>query len=300
MEVLNLNDYIRSNLLDYIESMRLKGLSHEEAIEEYRNLLYDLENDLEKKNEREYIIKIIYLDAIKMTMYTHKTGIVDDDEATFLCDLKSLDNFDEILAEVSSNIDLFFKMIKYAYKYAEIDSLSKKLICKSLSPIENDWLNNIICFHMYDILEASSKISVEDIVNELKRNKEYQEKHLGQDLSDSNVLRMMGVLQSLRVYDSENLNQLLLDIAKVDYAVCKYLSKRVDDCPLVDDHLDFYENYPLNDILYFLSTNQMILKSSIWMLVSLYIDECFDEIPLPQNILENELNEQIIKKLTLN
>lgn len=300
MEVLNLNDCIRSNLLDYIESMRLKGLSHEEAIEEYRDSLYELENDFEKRNKREYIIKVLYLDAIKITLYTHKTGIVDDEEAIFLCDLKNLNSIDEILAEVSSNIDLFNRIIKYAYKYAEIDSLSKKLICKSLSEIENDWLTNMISFHMYDILESTSRITIEDIVNELKRNNDYQQKYLGQDLSDSNVLRIMGVLQSLRIYDSENLNQLLLEIAKVDYAVCKYLSKQIDDCPLVDDHIDFYESYCLNDILYYLSVNQMMLKSSIWMIVAFYIDKSFDEISLPKNLLDDELDDEMIKKLTLN
>lgn len=300
MECLNINDRYRSILLTYIDKMCLKGLSLDEAIDEYRDILYDLESSLDKKEKavRENIIKILYLDAIKMTLYIHKTGIVNDEGAIFLCDLKEINSEDELFAGVSCNPALFSKIIKYAHKYAEVGNLSKKLIVKSLSPIENKWLMDLISYHVFDTLQCSASITLEEVVEELKNNKAYQEKNIGKDLSDSNILRIMGVIQALSLYDRNGYYNLLLNIAKVDYAVCKFLNKEIDDCPLIEDHIDFYENYPLSDILGTLVTNQMFLKSSIWMVVSFYIDKQYDEIPIPDNIIE-EVSEKMIKKLTL-
>lgn len=301
MEVLNFNDGIRRIPLEYIDKYCLNGLTLDEAVDRFRDNLYDLENsfDVNKIAIREHIIKILYLDAIKMALYIHKTGIVNDEEAIFLCDLKEINSEEDLLAEVSCNPYLFSKIIKYAYKYIEIDNLSKKLIVKSLSPIENDWLTKLISYHFFDVLQYSTSITLEEVVEELKSNKKYQEKNFVQDLSDSNALRIMGVIQALSLYDRNGYYNLLLDIAKTDYGVCKYLNKQIDDCPMIDDHIDFYENYPINDILFNLTTNQMFLKSSIWMVISYYIDKQYDEIPLPDDIIEKEVSKKMIKKLTL-
>ena len=65
------------------------------------------------------------------------------------------------------------------------------------------------------------------------------------------------------------------------------------------DHIDYYENYNLDDIIYRLTTDEVFLKDSLWMIISLYIDKSYDDIELSTDILDNKEVSKVYKKLNL-
>ena len=297
---INLNDSIRTFLLDFYDKKFLQGLEHKKIIEEfgelcYENTCFNLDNN---KYSRDYILTVLYCDALKYVLYKHKVALVNDETALLLCDLKRIDDTNELVAELSANIDLLYKIVDYAYKYAELNCLSKKIICKSLSYIETKWINKYFSSNVYDSFSASSKIEIQDIVEELKNDNIYQNKSFDMDLTESNIFRIMGVINSLEIYDKDNYYDLLLEIAKVDYSVCKFMSKCVDDFDYAFEHIDLYENYGLEDILEVMSTNQVFLKSCLWMVYSLYIDKEYDDVELPYEEVNKEISPQMIKKFS--
>ena len=94
-------------------------------------------------------------------------------------------------------------------------------------------------------------------------------------------------------------SELIVEIGKVDYAVCKYLIKYINDSDLLLDHIDYYEGCDLNDILYRLTTDEVFLKDAIWMLISFYIDKSYEGISLENNVLNTVETSKVNKKMLL-
>ena len=118
------------------------------------------------------------------------------------------------------------------------------------------------------------------------------------DLDENNVLMITNFVRNLFCLDRDNCLDLVLDIAKKDYAVCKYLINYLEDDMMLD-HIDYYENYNLDDIIYRLTTDEVFLKDSLWMIISLYIDKSYDDIELSTDILDNKEVSKVYKKLNL-
>ena len=75
MEIYNRNDIVRQNLTKFMDKCILNGMSIDESADTYRNILYKLESNSNKKIRyyRNYNICIMYLDALKLTTYNHKS-----------------------------------------------------------------------------------------------------------------------------------------------------------------------------------------------------------------------------------
>lgn len=300
MEIYNINDVVRKELAKYIDKLLLRGLSIEESSAVYRNILYKLESSKDKNIRycRNYNICIMYLDALKISTYNHKNLLVDDNELDFFSILSDINDESDLLAEVSFDSTFFSKIIMYAYKYSKLDSLTKSLIIKSLSDDENVFISEKIPYHKLDLLIYTRKVVLEDLVDNLEKKKKYQEKYFDMNLDESNVLIITNCVRKLFCIDRDNCLELVLDIAKKDYAVCKYLVEYIEDNLLLD-HIDYYENYSLDDIIYRLTTDEVFLKDCLWMIFSLYIDKKFDDIDLTEDILNRQEISKVYKKLRL-
>lgn len=300
MEIYNRNDIVRQNLTKFMDKCILNGMSIDESADTYRNILYKLESNSNKKIRyyRNYNICIMYLDALKISTYNHKNLLVDDNELDFFSILSDINDESDLLAEVSFDSTFFSKIIMYAYKYSKLDSLTKSLIIKSLSDDENVFISEKIPYHKLDLLIYTRKVVLEDLVDNLEKKKKYQEKYFDMNLDESNVLIITNCVRKLFCIDRDNCLELVLDIAKKDYAVCKYLVEYIEDNLLLD-HIDYYENYSLDDIIYRLTTDEVFLKDCLWMIFSLYIDKKFDDIDLTEDILNRKEVSKVYKKLRL-
>ena len=298
----NFNDYVREYLMEFFEA-NLDEEEYSESdvidkfIEEYKE--HDSYRFAEDKIvKKEFVLLVLFSDALKYLVYLHKVGLVNDDTAIVYTNLININSKEQLFEVMENEEDLFGKVIEYAHKYCEVDCLTKKIICKSLSSIENSWITKVFNATIYDMFEVSQKITLENLIQELKNNKQYQIKKYGVGLDDSNVERITGIVRSLGLYDVINQYELVLEIARVDYSVCKYLSDRLENCEYAIDRMDFYENYDITDIINNLVNNQVALKSAIWMVYSLYVDKDYEDIKLPCNLVEKVLTKKMEKKLT--
>jgi len=303
MNNFNINNFVREYLLEFYEKEEENEVGESEIIDKFITVYKEYESFKFTNNlilKKDYIILVLYTDALKYLLYLHKVGLVNDRVSILLDALSAIDSKEELKNNLENNYELFYGIVEYAHKYCEINELSKMTINKSLSIIENRWITQVFKANLSDGIEATSKIKLNDIVEELINDKAYQIKKYGKSFDDSNVKRILGIIRTLSLYDLGNYYDLLLEIAKVDYSVCKYLITRINDCEYAYDRVDFYENYKIEDIIESLSLDQQMLNSAIWMVVSLYIDSDYEDIELNINDVNKEVSPQMIKKFTFN
>ena len=302
MELSSINNISRQEIYDVISKQVRNGKTYREACDNLRDLLYDLQSkDFESgfehtKEQREKLIMVAYLDALKMTFYKHKMGLVNEKELIFYNNLTSIESSDDLIAETSADFDLLSDILLQAYNYNSMNEFSKSIIMKSLSEDENMYLYQTYKIHLSDVLVYCREIKIEDLVDYYNKLIKFEKKNLGEELEDNNITIVSSYLQNLLRFDRDNALNLLCNLGYIDYSVSKYLSDSIESDYLLD-HIDYYENYSLNDIIYKLSTNQLFLKDVIYMFKSLYIDKMYEDIDLDLSVLDTKENKKIYKKL---
>ncbi len=301
MKISNANDKLRDELSFIIDKNLSKGYELNNVAESLIDDLYELENsnDIKNINLREYTLSIMYLDALKYCLYIHKCNLVLEEQLLLLNRLKEITSLDDLVASLSADPYFFKNIILHAYKFIKLDDLSKYLVYKSLSINENIWMNSVIKYHSLDMITNCRKITIDDIKEYLIKVKKYQDSNYIDDLSDNNVIILTHFILNLNKYDSMNSIELLLEIGKIDYLVCKFIVQKTQSDILLD-HVDYYENYNLDDIINMLISNEQFLKDAIWSLISLYVDKSYFEIPISEENLNAEDKNRINKKLRLN
>lgn len=302
MELSSINNISRQEIYDVISKQVRNGKTYREACDNLRDLLYDLQSkDFESgfehtKEQREKLIMVAYLDALKMTFYKHKMGLVNEKELIFYNNLTSIESSDDLIAETSADFDLLSDILLQAYNYNSMNEFSKSIIMKSLSEDENMYLYQTYKIHLSDVLVYCREIKIEDLVDYYNKLIKFEKKNLGEELEDNNITIVSSYLQNLLRFDRDNALNLLCNLGYIDYSVSKYLSDSIESDYLLD-HIDYYENYSLNDIIYKLSTNQLFLKDVIYMFKSLYIDKMYEDVDLDLSVLDTKENKKIYKKL---
>lgn len=300
MKISNANDKIRDELSFIIDKNLNKGIELNDIVQSLIDDLYELEtsNDISSINLREYTISLMYLDALKYSLYIHKCNLASEEQLLLLNKLKEVVSKDDLLAYISSDPSFFKDIILNAYKFIKLDYLSRYIIYRSLSSNENIWINSIINYHSLDMIINSRKLTIDDIKEYLIDITKYQSKNYVDDLSDNNVLMLANFLKNLYKYDNDNSTKLLLEIGKIDYSICKYILMQSQSDILLD-HIDYYENYGLDDIIYRMLMDEQFLKDAIWSMYSLYIDKYYDNIEIDEQKLKKIDVEKINKKFNI-
>lgn len=302
MEVSSINNLPRQEIYDYISKKIRNGSYIRECCDSLRDLLYESQSkDFEPgfshiKEKREQIIMVAYLDALKMTFYKHKIGLVNEKELIFYNNLNAIESPEELIAETSADFDLLSDIFLQAYNYITMNEFSKSIIMKSLSNDENQFLCETYKIHLFDLLVYCKEITINDLVDYYSKLIKFEKKNLGEELDDNNITIVSSYLQNLLRFDRDNALNLICELGSIDYSVSKYLNNLIESDYLLD-HIDFYENYSLNDIIYRLSTDQLFFKDAVWMFKSLYIDKKYDDIDLDLNILDTEDTKKVYRKL---
>lgn len=305
MKIKSINNIIREQINKYFDKEYRLGHDESEIADNLVNYIYSLEpitsEDFKSETEinRLYYIKIIYLDALKMAIYKHNVGLVDDTELIFYNNLTGIQSENELLAEVSADPSLLKRMILECYKFTDMNDLSRTLVVKSLAEDENEFLCRTYKLHICDILMYGKKIKVSDIVEYLNSYITHQVKCLSIDFVNNNIALLTGFVSNLVRLDGSDALDLLLEIGKIDYSVCKYIAKKTEPNVIMVDHIDYYENYDLEEILYRLSSDKIFLKDALWNFYSLYFDKEYEDIQLSEEILKSEDSDKMSKKLII-
>ena len=302
MDLININDKIRNIISESVENLKIKNDTEEECINEFITNLYgclDGEKEIDE-NLLEMIIKVSFSDAVKVLIFRIKSGIANDMDIIKFSNLKDIEDYTSLLAEVSADPSLFQYIIENCYVFCNTNYFGRINIINKLSTIENKWLFGISTTHSMDLMTYKN-VKLKNIIEYTRNEIAYQNKNFSTEVSDANVLSIIGCIKSIVVSCPENIsNSLLFDIGVIDYSVSKYLNSKIKDDEMLLTRIDFYENYRVEEILFWLRDNEEFLKQSIWMLYSLYFDKAYGDIELSEEILNSDSTIQIKKKLALN
>ena len=109
MKLVNINDNIRNIILECIEKIKMEGNTLDESINLFRDNFYDYLDGEKASDEKllEMIVKIAYADTIKILVYRIKNGIANDIDLIRFNNLKEIDDYDSLHAEISADPSLF-------------------------------------------------------------------------------------------------------------------------------------------------------------------------------------------------
>ncbi len=298
----NYNDQIRDMIKKVIDKYYLKGLSINQGIEKFRYYLYEVEssNNSQERKTRDNCILCAYLDTLYFTIYKHKMCMMKPDDMDLLNRLCQLHDRNDVLAEVSCDPAFLSTLLLNSYEFSSLTYLGKITLIKSLTDVEHSWLSNKNIMHIIDLNTYGKKITMDDLVLDIKEQLKVHEKLLDIDFNDGILLNISGFISNLMRFDQANGIDLVLNIGKIDYGVSKYLEKRglLDDG--IIDHIDYYENYSSDDIIYRLIYDMSFLQDALSMFMSLYIYQNYDDISLNEEILNTNDVKKIVKKLNPN
>lgn len=298
MVFINYNDEIRGMLKKVIDKYYLKGFSINESVAFVRDALYNLEVSDKKIDiqTRESWISCAYLDTLYMSIYKHKESMMKIEDVDLLNRLCQINSKNDLLAEVSCDPDFFSKLIFNSYEFNTLTNLGKTILVKSLTNMERNWIISKNVMHIMDLNTYGKEITIDDLVLDIETQIKDQDKLLDIEFEDGILLNISGFISNMIRFDRGNGIKLLLDVGKIDYAVSKYLEKMniLDDDVL--DHIDYYENYSLDDIAYRLTYDMTFLQTALVNLISLYIHKSYNGIELNNDLLNNNAVKKLEKK----
>lgn len=299
----NFNRQIRDIISSWVEDGAMHGFNITDSLSLHIPQIYEMLNNssIEQNMLGNLLVSTGFLDAYKMCSNKEKNCINEDLEEDTLGNLFDISDYNDLLEQVQNDPNFLLSLLKQSYYFNNLGSLGKIYLLKSLSERENDWLSTIIPIHKQDLDTYNIEVSLANLIKYWKGKEIYQNKVMIIDFKEAIVMNIVGFIHNLSVVDFNNAANLVLDIAKIDYATSKYLvnKKGISDEEILD-HIIFYEDYSLDEILAELLTNQDFLQDAIWMMSGVYIYNKYDSILLSEDMIASTDKEKMDKKLVLN
>lgn len=297
----NFNNNLRYFIENWVNNGLLTGLDTNESIRKFIEYFYSLLNSsLDKQVFTSYLLSLNFLDAYKEYSYKQKECLQSDIDEDFFGDLCDIKNFNDLYAKATEDPRFLAKILHSTYQFNSLEILGKYTIVKTLYPSENEWLKKLFPIHKLDLQYYDIPITKSTLIDYIKNKVTYQHNIMSMDFKEAIICNIVGFLQNLKKIDIENTTSLLTEIGKNDYATSKYLIEKChDEDESLIDHIDLYENYDVNDILYNLLNNEDFLKDAVWMLGITYVFHKYDDIPITSTDISCIKTENIEKKLIL-
>ena len=299
MKFENINDIFRREIVEKIETLQEENNSIAECIEMFRDSIYEEESDINNNGIYSKYLLIFFIDAIKMLLFSIKNNLATDEEKNLYCCLKDIEDYESLYAETSADPGLLSSIIYMCYNYCKMSYFGKINIMTCISPDEHEWLSGVVPTHKLDDGFYRSLVTIDGIRFAMEEEVKYQRKNFSTDMDEVNILELLGFVKAFSNFENENYINILLSIGIIDYSVSKYVYNNGCENEILLDHIDLYENYPLNDILWKLQTCDSFLKDALFMFYSLYFQGAYGSIKLSEDILDRKENDEIKKKLVL-
>lgn len=291
------NSQVRKILADYINKYLESGLDVKSSATLFINNYNAFLNNQKQMPVALYMLSVMYLDAYKIYSYKQKSSMLSEGDEDFLGTLIDIEDADELFEE-ANDPNFLVKLIEASYEFSEYNALAKVNLVKDLSERENEWLKDRFDIHEQDLYHYDIDITLDFLVKNAKNHINAQRKY-GYEFYDGIVINIVGFIRSLTNNRRDNAIKLLLELIKVDYAASKYLVDKVTDSEAFVDHIDLYENYSIDDMLYTLMNNQGFLSDAVWMLLTVNVFKEYDDIDIDSDIIKSKHTEEFNKKLII-
>lgn len=111
------------------------------------------------------------------------------------------------------------------------------------------------------------------------------------------VMYVVGFIQNLTNYDQNNAEKLLIEIAKKDYSASKYLNSLSNECDIFKEHIDLYEKYSKNDILFTFMEESSTLKDALYHITYVYALKEYNNLSINIEEIEDCNDTEVMRKL---
>ena len=307
------NQKIREILYKKIDDLLLEGNSIDEVTSEFTDSLYDEyimysneeyynsneERDLDKVEfevRLYYISAIIYIDAYKYYNYKFNNLSLEEFEIDTFNELKEIESLDDVVVMISSEPVSYANMLRCAYDYENASGLTKLLMVRNLTDEDNDRLLNITEIHREDLeyYGETNPLNVARFIQSYNSYVNYYNRYYTEDPEDDIVKTFNNFLKQLYLVDKDNCIELIIDLAKNDYIMTKYLNSKINDDEL-KDYLKLYCSLSQSQIIDKLLHDRKLFRKVLFMNVDLYNNNIFENLNInPKN------EDEITRKLTIN
>lgn len=297
--IISYNDKLRLQVVDNIEQLMIdEYLSEDEAI---RELALPLYRSFDSQGILIEFFKcclcgLFYLDAYKMLSYKVKKGISVGLELENFKRVYDIIDYDDLYSETFSDPNFFCMLIRECSHFTSLNYFGKTLVMHSLSEEENNQLSAIAPLHEEDLDYYKRTITTEKLIEFLKIDKEDQIKNKGIDFLEGFVYNLIGFLKELVIYDKENADNLIREIARIDYETSRYIAQNIENGFSISDRIRFYELNDEETIINTMYHNQDFLFDACEMFINRTINGEYKEHSLHDISSSDE--SPVIKKLT--
>ncbi len=220
------NELFRASFFKEIWWAQEVGIPFEEEIKCYQDILYRMQcsNDPYQKLFWETRVALFYLDTYKLIHYNILKNTQTFGDLELFSTFSTLEDFDDILSEASSNPQFLKTLMEHCYRFAEKTFLGKALIMKSLLEQENRELSEIIPLHQEEVTYFSRLIDASDLsffyhqMNVIVGNERYENYDLNHVIDN-----MRGFLKEISLIDRASAENIFREIIQKDYEWSKYL-----------------------------------------------------------------------------
>ena len=293
----NYNSTIRKKLSKIADKYAMYGIDAKTSMYMYANALENAA-DFYQNIVVIYLTSLGFIDAYRIYSYKAKECTCNDEELEFYIQLENIEDYNDLITEAYTDPSFLQRLVYSSYQFNEMDALGKINLTKSLSSEEKAWLEEMIPFITQDYATYDREITIEDIIMNIKKKENYQQKNDGIINRDKITIGILGFIRNLIKVDPYNGNKLLLEVAKVDYEASKFMmDKSEDDCFI--DHVDLYENYNVDDILDRLTIDQTFLYDALESVISVCVDHVHCNMKVNREELQTDEVKEVEKKLTL-
>ena len=291
------NSKFRSNLAKVVDNNMLIGMDAKMSMYTYADMIGDL-NDFYSNIISIYLVSLGFIDAYRIYSYKAKECLANDEELDMYYQLENIQDYTDLMKDAYTDFSFLRKLIYSSYLFGEMDALGKINLTKSLSDSEKEWLEGIVPMIEQDYEQYDKEVTIEDIVMNLKKKKKYQEQMDGRSNRDKLIISVTGFLRNLVKNDVNNGNNLLLEIAKIDYEACKFMMSKSQDDAFID-HVDLYENYDLDCIISRMLTDQSFLYDAVESVFSVCVEHIHYDNEVKREELQTEEVKEVEKKFVL-
>ena len=292
-----MNTIARKKLAKIVDKYAMYGIDARTSIDMYATQLANVD-DFYHNILVIYLVSLGFTDAYRICSYRVKECTANDEDLDLYIQLENITDFTDLMTEAFADISLLPKLLYHSYLFGEMDALGKINLTKNLSSQEKEWLKDLIPFITQDYVTYDREIKIEDIIRNVQKKENYQQRTEGSINRDKLTIGVLGFLRNLVKNDPFNGNKLLLEVAKIDYEACKFMiSKSEDD--VFTDHVDLYENYDVDSILDRLSSDQVFLYDAIESVISVCVNHVHYNMEVSREQLQTDEVKEVEKKLTL-
>ena len=282
----NINDEIRKCFFKQINSQLEHGVPVNMYSAFLTNQLYDMRKSKDDYQVLMYnaFVSIAYIDTYKILNYRMQNNDFNlGDDMQTIEHIDRIDDFDDLLSEVSVDYNFLELLIHYFYEFSTMPITARVLMVKNLTQEDNKHLLNITPMHQNDLDMYGKQLSASFFTfyyNNMVKVITEESVYYGYDLN--HVLENIeGFIKQLNRMDSENTIDIIKEMMILDYKYLKYLL----DNKKIKNNIDFYEKLTrvslmedkelqVNDIVNLYLENRGYLSQ----LVESYIDITSDDI----------------------